>query len=234
MEERDEPVAFTYAIHWTKYNKSYYGVRYAKGCKTTDIWTKYFTSSNKVKEFRAQYGEPDIILIDQMFTDIEEARDYEEWILKDEMLVQSEYFLNKNDRRGPPILSGERYPRYNNPSISDKVSGTKSWFYREKNSAVREKFLKSSPRAIEKSQEYFRKNGYPMQNPETRLKQTGEGNVRYDWTIHLFQHKNGDHFIGTQNEFFKKYLLCRSHVNSLVKGNRNSHKGWTYHGIYSE
>lgn len=44
-------IPFTYLIGWSKYDKWYYGVRFAKGCNPDDLWNTYFTSSGILHEF---------------------------------------------------------------------------------------------------------------------------------------------------------------------------------------
>ena len=64
-------IPFTYLIGWTSHNLWYYGVRFAKGCNPRDLWTTYFTSSEKVKQTRQELGEPDVIEVRKIFqTDI--------------------------------------------------------------------------------------------------------------------------------------------------------------------
>jgi hypothetical protein len=41
---------FTYCITHLDTGKIYYGVRWAKGCHPSDLWSIYFTSSSKIKE----------------------------------------------------------------------------------------------------------------------------------------------------------------------------------------
>jgi endogenous inhibitor of DNA gyrase (YacG/DUF329 family) len=60
-------IPFTYIIGWTIHNKFYYGAKYAAGCHPNDLWKIYFTSSEKVKKFREENGEPDIIKIRKTF-----------------------------------------------------------------------------------------------------------------------------------------------------------------------
>ncbi len=72
---------YTYRIGWTKLNLWYYGVRYAKKCHPSDLWVKYFTSSNNVKRHRKIYGEPDIFEIRKVFDSIEKAQIWENNIL---------------------------------------------------------------------------------------------------------------------------------------------------------
>lgn len=62
-----EYVPFTYLLGWTKHNKWYYGRRTAKNCHPDDLWKTYFTSSKKVKKFRKEFGDPDVIQIRKTF-----------------------------------------------------------------------------------------------------------------------------------------------------------------------
>lgn len=70
-------IPYTYLVGWSKLNKWYYGSRFANGCHPTDFWKKYFTSSNYVKKFRKEHGEPDIIEIRRTFKTKKEASDWE-------------------------------------------------------------------------------------------------------------------------------------------------------------
>ena len=73
------------------------GVRYARGCSPDDLWTKYFTSSRYVDIQRWLYGEPDVIEVRQTFESSEEARKFEEIVLKELGVVNNPIWLNKND-----------------------------------------------------------------------------------------------------------------------------------------
>lgn len=79
-------IPYTYLISWTKHRKSYYGVQYANNRQKTanpkNLWTTYFTSSKKVKEFREKYGEPDLIQIRRTFDSSEEALAWESKVLR--------------------------------------------------------------------------------------------------------------------------------------------------------
>ena len=70
-------VPYTYLIGWKYLNKFYYGVRYAKDCDPSDLWSKYYTSSSIVKSFCKKYGNPDIIDIRKTFENQQEARLHE-------------------------------------------------------------------------------------------------------------------------------------------------------------
>lgn len=98
---------YTYLIGWSKFNKFYYGVRYAKNCDPSDLWVKYFTSSNIVKEFRKTNGEPDIIEVRKLFSTKQEAIVWENKVLKRIYAVKREDFLNGHDRLAPPLMTKE-------------------------------------------------------------------------------------------------------------------------------
>jgi hypothetical protein len=72
---------YTYLIGWSKLNKWYYGSRYAKGCHPDDLWKTYFTSSKHVKQFRSEFGDPDIVQIRRTFTDPSKVRLWEDSVL---------------------------------------------------------------------------------------------------------------------------------------------------------
>ncbi len=94
---------YTYLIGWTAQHKFYYGVRYAKNCNPTDLWSKYFTSSKEVAAMRTLYGDPDVIEIRKVFLTKEHARLWENKVLRRLKVVSREDFLNKNDAPAPPI-----------------------------------------------------------------------------------------------------------------------------------
>jgi len=91
--------AYTYLIGWSSMNKYYFGLRYKRGCKTTDLWTKYFTSSKQVKIMREFFGEPDIIQIRTMFDDISKAREHEHKILRRLQVLKNDKWLNNTTNK---------------------------------------------------------------------------------------------------------------------------------------
>lgn len=90
-------IPYTYLIGWSKLDKWYYGVRYAKGCNPNDLWVKYFTSSNNVKKFRKANGEPDVIQIRRIFDNKSKALLWEHKVLKRmKVLKNNQLWLNKS------------------------------------------------------------------------------------------------------------------------------------------
>lgn len=101
---------YTYLIGWSHLNTWYYGVRYCKGCRPTDLWTKYFTSSNNVKLFRKKHGEPDVVQVRKTFADAESARLWEHRVLVRMGIKRDSRFLNSHDMIGFPVMSGDANP----------------------------------------------------------------------------------------------------------------------------
>ena len=99
---------YTYLIGWSKLNKYYYGSRFAKDSKPSDLWFTYFTSSNYVKAFRKEHGEPDIIQIRKTFKSADDTRLWEHKVLRRMKVVRSEKWLNKTDNRSiDPICAAK-------------------------------------------------------------------------------------------------------------------------------
>lgn len=92
-------IFYTYLIGWKLHNKYYYGVRYSKNANTQELWVTYFTSSKYVKEFRALYGEPDIVQIRRTFLKREKAQIWETKVLRRLKVVKNDMWLNKTDNK---------------------------------------------------------------------------------------------------------------------------------------
>jgi len=86
---------YTYILEWTKQGKRYIGARWAAGCHPEDLWSSYFTSSKYVAEFVKEFGEPDIILIDKIFTTPMDAMTREQELQKQFDVRHNDTFLNK-------------------------------------------------------------------------------------------------------------------------------------------
>lgn len=85
---------YTYLIGWSSHNKWYYGVRYGKNSHPSDLWKTYFTSSKLVKEFVKIHGNPDIIEIRKIFSNIVSAKNHEDKVLRRMNVGASEKWLN--------------------------------------------------------------------------------------------------------------------------------------------
>jgi hypothetical protein len=95
---------FTYLIGWKDINRWYYGVRYARGCHPDDLWTKYFTSSKIVQEYREKYGEPDVIKVRETFPTDTLAREWEHKVLRRMNVVKDVRWINRCQGKTPSRL----------------------------------------------------------------------------------------------------------------------------------
>lgn len=118
---------YTYLIGWSKLNKWYYGVRYRKGCAPSELWSKYFTSSHVVKQFRKLNGDPDIVIVRRVFKDVDSARHWERKVLKRLKVVESNKWLNQTDSIS--IKLDELTIKSIASKLSDKYKGTGNPFY---------------------------------------------------------------------------------------------------------
>jgi hypothetical protein len=114
-----EHIPYTYLVGWSAHNKYYYGVRFGKKCHPDDFWKKYFTSSDKVKQFRINHGEPDIIEIRKTFKTQNSARIWEKKVLKRLDVLNEEKWLNEN------VAGATLQTEENNISRSIKLKGRK-------------------------------------------------------------------------------------------------------------
>lgn len=89
-------IPYTYLIGWSKINKFYYGVKYAKGCNPKTFWKNYFTSSKKVHQLCESIGEPDIIQIRKTFETQAQAIFWENRVLKRMKVLVDNRWLNEN------------------------------------------------------------------------------------------------------------------------------------------
>ena len=93
-------IPFTYLIKHVPTNRYYYGVRYKKGCHPNDLWTKYFTSSKKVKGLIRRYGKKSFVFeIRKTFKTIIQALDWEHKVLKRIKAIKRNDFLNQTDNK---------------------------------------------------------------------------------------------------------------------------------------
>lgn len=121
-------IPFTYLIGWSKLNKYYYGVKYAKGCQPSDLWTKYFTSSKLVIDYANKYGNPDIIQIRKIFNDAQLATQWEQIVLRRLKVVSSPSWLNLaigngyNQSPTNTLISKAQLLRFDSQEERDKVS----------------------------------------------------------------------------------------------------------------
>ncbi len=85
---------YVYLLFWEKFNKYYIGVRYGKNCHPDDLLVTYFTSSKVVKNFIKENGLPKSKKILKIFNNIVDAKNYEDYLLKENNAGKNNDFLN--------------------------------------------------------------------------------------------------------------------------------------------
>lgn len=142
-------IPYTYVVTCPN-GQRYYGVRYAKGCHPSDLWTLYFTSSKHVKRMLAEHGaEKFSYAVRKVFSSSAAARSWEERVLRRLHIHHNPRWINGNNCRFP-ILLGDA-----NPS---------------KRADVRQKISASKVGKARPDQAERMRQNHPMHNPETLAK----------------------------------------------------------------
>ena len=117
-------IPFTYLVKHIPTNKYYYGVRFRKKCHPYDLWTKYFTSSKKVKGLIRRYGKKSFQFeIRKTFKTAQQAMAWEFKVLRRMKVVYRKDFLNQSDNKriDPKLLSKMRMGK-GNPMYGKKMT----------------------------------------------------------------------------------------------------------------
>lgn len=195
-------MSYTYLIGWSKLDKWYYGVRYAKNCSPSDLWVTYFTSSKYVKEFREENGEPDIIQVRQIFKDDKLAIRCEDKVIRTLKLYSNERFLNKS-------YSGSIYYDEDvRKKMSDHAKKPRSEKYKEQRSITMKKLWLEGVY-----------NNRPPQTNEHKRKNSEANKGRENWNKGLElseEHKNN---IGNGVKNSKKYQEAKAKID--FNGDKN-------------
>lgn len=109
---------YTYLLGWRNKDIWYYGSRGAnKLPPEEDLLNKYPTSSKYVKEFIAEYGQPDVVRIHKLFMDYSSARQHESKFLSRVKADISLRWLNRHTGPGNYVTTGPHLQ-----STKDKIS----------------------------------------------------------------------------------------------------------------
>lgn len=95
---------YTYLIGWTDHNIWYYGCQYGPSANPVNLWTKYFTSSKRVKSFCKEHGEPDVIMVRKIFESPDAAVRWENEVIRRLNAITQTKWLNQS-------IGGEKFYR---------------------------------------------------------------------------------------------------------------------------
>lgn len=115
-------IYYTYLIGWSKLNRWYYGVRYAKDAHPNELWTRYFTSSRVVEHFAKINGDPDVIEIRKTFDSPVKARLWESKVLTRMNVSSDSRFLNVTANAAP--ISPSELPKEIEAIRRSKISSS--------------------------------------------------------------------------------------------------------------
>ena len=133
---------FTYCLTFLPTGKRYYGVRYAKGCHPSQLWTTYFTSSETISDLIEEHGKDAFTFeVRKTFIDRDSANAWETKFLTRINAAKHPEWLN--DHNG-----GKNF--YTTPETVQKAKETKI-----RNGTTNS----SSPESIQKRIETMKKNG---------------------------------------------------------------------------
>lgn len=86
---------FTYYLFHRPTGAKYYGVRYARDCHPSDLWTVYFSSSHRVKALIEQFGADSFdVEIRKTFETAESAIAWEKQVLRRLKVLKRNDWLN--------------------------------------------------------------------------------------------------------------------------------------------
>lgn len=163
-------MAYTYLIGWSNLDKWYYGVRYAKDCNASELWTTYFTSSSYVQKFVLEHGQPDVVLIRQTFDDSRLARRWESKVLRRIGAVHSSRWLNKTDNSAiDPVIAGSSWK-----SMSQEERSARS---RKAGNVANEKLTDKQKRDRLEKSVIATKQWWSTKSPEERTAHSRAGGI---------------------------------------------------------
>lgn len=132
-------IPYTYLIGWPELNKWYYGVRYAKNCHPTDLWTSYFTSSKLVKKFVDTHGAPPLIEVRRTFSSIIKAQNWEAKVLRKLQVATDSRWLNGHDSKAfdpSTVPKGKNHWTKQDTVAAHKWRNREGWKSRDASSGI--------------------------------------------------------------------------------------------------
>jgi len=117
---------YTYHLYHVPTRKHYYGVRYSKNAKISDLWNTYFTSSKLVHNLIEEYGKESFVpTIRKIFESPEEAVNWESAFLKKVNAKHNQNWINQHNGDGKFLTIG-KCSEYRRKRISESKKGKPS------------------------------------------------------------------------------------------------------------
>ena len=233
---------YCYLIGWSNLNVWYYGSEYANRSKIANpvnLWTLYFTSSTKVKEFVKLHGDPDIIKIRKIFNTARETIFWEYRVLRKLKVRKNPKWLNINEGRAPV---GIAWTEEQKKKKSAEVSGVKNPMYNKKHSKetkliISQKSGHTGPDNGMYNKKHKAESLQKMSDNHHRLKpmlnkkhtdvSKDRMSVSHKPTIFSYNHPTHNSVNATMRQRIHLYPeLKYSGVKALCTGYLKTYKGW--------
>lgn len=153
---------FSYHLYHVPTGRHYYGIRYRRGCKPSDLWSTYFSSSKRVEELIEEYGADSFrVRVRRTFRTGAEALAWEEKLLTRIDAASRPDWINESNG-GKNFRPPKRHTRKTKALLSKRITGKKrseETKRRMRESAIRANakrkasghvYAKASPERIEK------------------------------------------------------------------------------------
>lgn len=232
-------VPYTYLIGWSKLNKWYYGVRYAKDCHPSDLFTTYFTSSKQVKVHIINHGHPDVKLIRREFDSVDDARKWETTVLRRMKVKTDSKWINSHDNISFSPMYGDCNPMRNPIHYENFIRVVQREAHRNKLKVIRSN--PSTKMKTSGSNHYTKRDGWvckiagannPMKDPENvkkamanRRSYVGVDNPRTKLTeeVVLLIKQQVEWPRGMVSKLAREFGISRATINVIRSGKNWKH-----------
>jgi hypothetical protein len=124
-----ETIPFTYCVTHKPSGRKYYGVRFKNGCKPSDLWNKYFTSSKVIHILIKKDGLSAFdIEIRKTFKTKEDAIEWEFKVLRRVKVVGRSEWINASAGKAAPC-NGRKHDEVTREKMSLSQCGKNNGFY---------------------------------------------------------------------------------------------------------
>jgi hypothetical protein len=118
-------IPFSYYLYHRLTGLKYYGIKHANGCNPSDLWTKYFSSSIRVKQLITEYGKDSFdVKIRKTFNSSHDALIWEHKVLRRLNASQNPTWINRHNG-GNKFRSPISHTDKTKQLISKKTKGRK-------------------------------------------------------------------------------------------------------------
>ena len=102
-------IPYTYYLFHIPTGKKYYGVEYKKTAHPSNLWTKYFSSSKRIKSLIKEYGKDSFVAeVRKTFETVKSAIDWEQRVLFRIKAIERDEWLNQSLSSGPFFAVGPK------------------------------------------------------------------------------------------------------------------------------